>query len=203
MNADFCELVTTNAANIGIDKSLISLQMRFDWPHNLLTYFQERGRGSRQMGSKLICILYGDLSSYVSLILQIVGGADGTVDEHATRYAIDSIQLFFLHVKTSMPAEVSLTMHLDLLLRNNCNHMLLELHEVMCFFCLNLGCQHVRGGIYLSTGMLDPIPALGSCTSCPICNQTQYKDFLPILWHFIFRVFDSNCQTPFHYQLQS
>jgi hypothetical protein len=84
MDADFCVLVTTNVAYIGIDKSLISLQMRFNWPHDLLTYFQEQGRGSRQVDSKLICIVYGNLSSYISLVLQLVGGADGTLEDNVT-----------------------------------------------------------------------------------------------------------------------
>ena len=34
-------LVTTNASNVGIDKHSISLQVRFEWPRDLLTYFQE------------------------------------------------------------------------------------------------------------------------------------------------------------------
>ncbi len=57
IDANFCVLITTNAANVGIDKALISLQMRFDWPCDLLTYFQEQGRGLQQAGSKLTCIL--------------------------------------------------------------------------------------------------------------------------------------------------
>jgi hypothetical protein len=38
--ADFCLSVTTNASNVGIDKSSIALQMRFKWLQDLLTYFQ-------------------------------------------------------------------------------------------------------------------------------------------------------------------
>jgi hypothetical protein len=37
--ADFRVLVTLNAANVVIDKLSIALQMRFDWPCDLLTYF--------------------------------------------------------------------------------------------------------------------------------------------------------------------
>jgi hypothetical protein len=51
---------------------------------------------------------------------------------------------------------------------------------VMQFFCLDLGYQHVWGEIYLSTGLLDSIQAMGTCTSCPIYNRTYHKDFLPI-----------------------
>ncbi len=52
----------------------------------------------------------------------------------------------------------------------------------MRFFCFNLGCQHVRGEIYLSTGLLDAVLATGECTSCPICTRSYHKDFLPVFW---------------------
>ena len=44
--ADFWLLVTRNAANVGIDKSTIGLQVQFKWTRDLPTYFQECGRGS-------------------------------------------------------------------------------------------------------------------------------------------------------------
>ena len=71
-------MVTTNSANVGIDKSQIALQVRFDWPRDLLTYFQERGRGSRQRGVRSTCVLYADLSSYVFLLCQLVRGSEHT-----------------------------------------------------------------------------------------------------------------------------
>ena len=71
-------LVTTNAANVGIDKSQIALQVQFDWPHDLLTYFQECGRGSRQPGVRSMCVLYADLLSYVYLLSQLVHGSEHT-----------------------------------------------------------------------------------------------------------------------------
>ena len=69
-------MVTTNAANVGIDKSQIALQVQFDLPRDLLTYFQERGRGSRQPGVRSTCVLYADLSSYVFLLCQLLHGSD-------------------------------------------------------------------------------------------------------------------------------
>jgi hypothetical protein len=71
-------LVTTNAANVGIDKSQIALQVQFDWPRDLLTYFQERGRRSRQPGVRSTCVLYADLLSYVFLLCQLVRGSKHT-----------------------------------------------------------------------------------------------------------------------------
>jgi hypothetical protein len=70
--ADFCVLVMTNAANVGIDKASVALQIQFDWPCNLATYFLEQGRGSRQKGITSTCILYADLSLYVFLVLQLL-----------------------------------------------------------------------------------------------------------------------------------
>jgi hypothetical protein len=63
---------------VGIDKSQIALQVQFDWPRELLTYFQERGRGSRQPGVRSTCVLYADLSSYVFLLCQLVRGSNHT-----------------------------------------------------------------------------------------------------------------------------
>ena len=77
--ANFRVLVTTNAVNVGIDKSHIALQVRFDWPRGLLTYFQERGRGLRQPGVRSTCVLYADLSSYVFLLCQLVRGSEHSV----------------------------------------------------------------------------------------------------------------------------
>ncbi len=46
----FRALVTMNASNVGIDKHSVALQVRFEWQRDLLTYFQERGRGSCAQG---------------------------------------------------------------------------------------------------------------------------------------------------------
>ncbi len=50
-------LVTANAVNVGIDKHSITLQVRFEWPCDLLTYFQEQERGSHVQGIQSTCIL--------------------------------------------------------------------------------------------------------------------------------------------------
>ena len=72
-NHDFRALVTTNAANVGIDKHSIALQMIFEFPRDLPTYFQERGRGSRTAGTRSTCIVYVDLASFVFLVTQTAG----------------------------------------------------------------------------------------------------------------------------------
>ncbi len=55
-----------------------------------------------------------------------------------------------------------------------------ELHQVVQFFCLDLGCQHARSEIYLSTGLLDSVTATWCCTTCLVCIRTYHKDFLPV-----------------------
>jgi hypothetical protein len=62
-------------------------------------------------------------------------------------------------------------------LRSRC---LAELNDVLRFLCLDFGCQHERGEISLSSGALDSTCAVGRCTTCPICNRTYHKDFIPV-----------------------
>jgi superfamily II DNA helicase RecQ len=85
-DADFRILVTTNAANVGIDKSTICLQVRFEWTRDLLTYFQERGRGLRLRGVSSMCVLYAYLSSYAFLVYQYLRGEDN----NGTTEAVDA-----------------------------------------------------------------------------------------------------------------
>jgi hypothetical protein len=182
--ADFRVLVTTNAANVGIDKSQIALQVRFDWPRDLLTYFQERGRGSRQRGVRSTCVLYADLSSYVFLLCQLVRGGEYT--DITVEAQSGECEGFNSAISPRRPsARPANTSQEDFALGPTAKKRLRdrsikELHEVLRFFCLDLGCQHERGEIYLSSGSLDLITATARCSSCPICNQRYHKDFLPV-----------------------
>jgi hypothetical protein len=177
-------LVTTNAAYVGIDKSQIALQVRFDWPRDLLTYFQERGRGSRQRGVRSTCVLYADLSSYVFLLCQLVRGSEHTdITVEAQSGECDGFNSAISPRRPpARPANTSqedfaLGLTAKKRLRDRCIE---ELHEVLRFFCLDLGCQHERGEVYLSSGCLDSMTATVRCSSCPICNRRYHKDFLPV-----------------------
>ncbi len=68
----FRALVTTNASNVGIDKHSIALQVRFEWPRDLLMYFQERGRESRSQGARSTCIVFADFASFIYLMSQLL-----------------------------------------------------------------------------------------------------------------------------------
>ena len=63
------------------------------------------------------------------------------------------------------------------------------------FFCLDGGCQQVRGARYLATGILQFIP-VGERTSCgnqcPICSGEWYNHFLPIYKDSLIRLFESS-----------
>jgi hypothetical protein len=192
--ADFWVLVTTNTANIGIDKLSIALQMRFDWPCDLLTYFQEQGRGSQQNGSKSICMLYANLSSYVSLVSQIVGVADCTDEETRT----SEYDGYNSAISPRCQVPQANTSQFDFALGPLARRQLHvctwdELHQVVQFFCLDLCCQHVWGELFLSSGLLDSILATGCYGTCPMCiwiyccahgNNLfgQWKKYICIRW---------------------
>ena len=94
----FCALVTMNAANVGIDKHSIALQVRFEWPCDLLTCFQEQGRGSCVEGVQSTCIVYGGLLSYVYLMTQLLSKSinDNDTSPAADEKVIKSFNLAFL-----------------------------------------------------------------------------------------------------------
>jgi len=183
--ADYRVLVTTNAANVGIDKHSIALQVRFEWLRDLLTYFQERGRGSRQRGTESLCTVYSTLSSYASLVYQLLCGNDDTCGDETQTEGTQECEGFNPAISPRRPDRQANTSQHDFALGPAAKKQLrarslTELHEVMRFFCLNFGCQHKRGEIYLLSGSLDSLPATGHCTSCLVCNRTYHKDFLPV-----------------------
>ena len=186
--ADYRVLVTKNAANVGIDKSSIALQMQFKWPRDLLTYFPERGRGSRQRGNKLTCTLYSDLSSYVSFMYKLLRGDDdlnGEIVDVGGTGECEGFNSAISPRRQVRQARQANTSQDDYALGPAAKKQLqaqslTELNKVMQFFCHNYGCQHEQGEIYLSSGLLDSLPALGHCTSYPVYNRTYHKDFLPV-----------------------
>jgi superfamily II DNA/RNA helicase len=153
----FRSLVTTNASNVGIDKHPILLQIHFEWPRDLLTYFQERGRGSQLQGVQSTFILYSDLSSYVYLRSKLfaVGNKDddtspfgNVVDGFNSAILLGKINSAQPNQKKSYPLGPTVSHSLR-------ERMKKELQEFLCFFCLDLGCLHARGESYLSTRILD------------------------------------------------
>jgi hypothetical protein len=150
-------LFTTNASNVVINKHSVAFQLRFEWTCNLFTYFQERERGSCSQGEQLTCIVYGDLSSNVYLRSQVlvVGNNDNnntpSTDEcNGYNSAISPQKKNSEELNRKKPYPLGPMARCSLQERTN-----VELHKVLSFFCLDLGCQHVQGELYLATGILD------------------------------------------------
>ena len=71
-----------------------------------------------------------------------------------------------------------------------------EIADVMSFFFLSKGCQHLRGACYLTFGELDGADSIGStgepCDKCPICCKERHQMHLPVYRDQIVRFFQSS-----------
>ena len=134
----------------------MALQVRFELPRDLPTYFQERGRGSLCPGEPSTCILYGDLSSYVYLLIQLfVVGNDVEDDVTSSTPNGNGYNSAISPRKQGQVSPKKKNYPLSIMARRTLRlHTQTELHEVIRYFCLDLGCQHARGEFYLSTGAL-------------------------------------------------
>ncbi len=161
----FRALVTTNASNVGIDKHSLALQVRFEWPCDLLTYFQERGRGSKLQGANSTCIVYGDLSSYVYLRSQLFAAGNNDDDASPSTDECDEYNSAILPRKNSHGQPITKKTYPLGPTGRRClrERTTIKLQEVLSFFCLDLGCQHARGESYLATGILNTTCGLIIC----------------------------------------
>ena len=153
---NFCALVTSNASNIGIDKHSISLQVHFEWPRDLLTYFQERGRGSRIEGAVSSCVLFADLVSYIHLMSQLLTSSSSEEETALKSNNIEGFNSAILPGRQSRPRikrdrrQYALGPTAKHSLRERSTS---ELRDVLRFFCLNLGCQQSSWQMLPSKGM--------------------------------------------------
>ena len=67
-------LLGTSAINVGIDNERVDFVMRISWPRDLFTFFQEKGRGSPEMGSPTKCVILADIRSFVDTLWSIFQG---------------------------------------------------------------------------------------------------------------------------------
>jgi superfamily II DNA helicase RecQ len=171
---------------VGIDKHSISLQVRFEWSRDLLTYFQERGRGSRSQGVTSTCILFADLASYIYLMSQLIVSSEVAEDTAAMSDDVDGFNSAISpsrHGQQRQQPDVNKKYSLGPTSRRSLRKRTTsELQDVICFFCLDKGCQHARGESYLAMGGLD----LGNiiCTPCgnlcSICTRRWHEMFLQV-----------------------
>ncbi len=97
-------------------------------------------------------------------MLQLSAGANDTVDVEIATNECDGFNSAILPRHQVRPANTS---QLDFALGPSARKRLRactldKYHQVLQFFCLDLGCQHVRGKFYLSIGLLDSIPVMGA-----------------------------------------
>jgi hypothetical protein len=175
--------VTTNASNVGIDKHSIALQVQFEWPCYLLTYYQERGRGSRSGGVRSTCIVFGDFASFIYLMSQLLIASkldDGQSSCGDEVEGFNSAMSPWKH--STIQQNKKKTYTLGLTGRHNLRERTKpELHEVLHFVCLDLGCRHACGESYLATGCLDFNIIDEKCdNSCSICSRKWHNQFLPV-----------------------
>lgn len=206
LDANLRALVGTAAVNVGIDDDLLDLIIRFEFPRDLPTAFQELGRGSRQVGSPSKHILMYCLYSF-EYILRGCFIPSSDVDATNTQAerqlefvaatsalspVADSARRRFRTSKSpakQSPGKLSRSEKKRLKQRQ-----FRELTEVAQFYCLDLGCQQLRKEYYLSTGRLAAIPR-GSedChTQCSICTGAWHKIHLPVYREGIAGFFQSS-----------
>ena len=205
----FRALVSTNAANVGIDSSSINMVARFELPRDLMTFFQERGRGGRK-GAPSTSIIYYNSSSYANIMSQILSynnrpdQANPTEDELAVRGVNSAITPLANSARqleqqrsnnsTAVP-QYALTKSMKRALKKQQQQ---DLGDVMKFLCLNRGCQQYRSAFYMSEGKLDGVNVVDSCREidpcgcCPICDGSWGKMHLPIFRSELVRFFESS-----------
>jgi hypothetical protein len=203
-------LLSTNASNVGIDHRLINLVVRFELPRDLLTYLQERGRGGR-LGTLALCILYATIESYANIIRQIYSSnqqedeRDVSVEELELRGMGSAISPLAQSARRELEQRrqpttrranpYALTLEMKRKLKKR-QHQ--ELMDVLRFFFLDKGCQHYRGALYQSMGVLDGPDVVGMCRACdpcgccPICDGSWNKMHLPIFRSQMVRFLESS-----------
>lgn len=203
---EFRALLTTNAANVGIDKHSVKMEIRFEFVRDLCTYFQEQGRGSRVPGVPSSYYLFLNLESYVYLKKQILETREDFEVEEDMAPEIVGFNTALTPLKnraaTSAPANGLRKKKKQQPLSGGAKkrlqqRQLRELHEVLSFFCLDNGCQHCLREHYLSSGKYEPVPddidTYPPCnTQCPVCTGDWHKQHMPIYKESLIEFFDSS-----------
>jgi hypothetical protein len=130
------------------------------------------------------CIVYSDLSSYVYLRRQLFAVGNNNDNTSPCGNRVDGFNSAILpqklnraqpNQKKSYPLGLT-AMH------SQRERTKIELQEVICFFCLDLGCLHAWSKSYLATGILDITVFDNECchNSCCICTKKLHDRFLPV-----------------------
>ena len=183
-------VVGTSATDLGIDKDNLLRVQIYEWPDNVGTYGQRRGRAGRNM-ENCVCSMTSGLASYVATVARIYreqGSANDNVD-----YTIAGLNTDVTPMKRKKCTPASKGSDLTLAERRRFRDTELEdIHDVISMFCLDLGCQHRRLMYYFANGrMTDVPPVVQFCgSSCPICTGKWHDQFLSVRKEAVYQWLD-------------
>ena len=184
-------LVSTGAANTGIDLPNVRLVARCGVPPNLHTLIQERGRLAREVNADGTFLIIGNIASVTEQIWLIYNPVK------KQREDLEEIPL--LGMNSALVAsresgdtdtEASATRE-DMLrqreekfkptgqqLLQNRQLSLKMFDEVLGFLFLDRGCQHVRLEQYLATGIMQEADLdIDPCGhACPVCRRNRKEE---------------------------
>ena len=177
-------LLATSAADLGINHPNCLMVLIFEWPEDLATYVQRRGRAGRR-GQEAVVILVAGISSYSSLMWRIYRSGDrDDEDSDDVNNTIAGANTMVTPKKAKRSKQSTRKQyHLTTGQRKKLvERGIAEFTEVLQVFCLLDGCQHARIQQYLATGQLSPLDnAINTCGGrCPVCSGTWHKTFLPV-----------------------
>jgi len=176
-------LLATAAADVAIDHPQVELVLNMEWPDDIPTLVQRRGRASRG-GQPSKFILVAALSAHISKVSQIYRQLSG--EEKADNE--DDLIAGYSPLRPTNQSSTNETKGKSYELTTSQRKRLVEneLKEyevVLNLFCVNRGCQHRRIQQYLACGeMRDLPPGITPCgTSCDICTNEWKRYFLPVV----------------------
>ena len=156
-------LISTAAANTGIDKDTIEIVLRKGMPRDLITLFQERGRNARQAGMLGAYYIYTSWSWFITLLLSMLLPLNNTTND-STPADINSANVTFYsrarelqaNQQTQSTSETPLT-------RNQIHDSVVQAYanlvDVLNLNCLTvLGCFHTRTEWFMKWGFLELPP---------------------------------------------
>ncbi len=135
-------------------------------------------------GVQSTCIVYSDLSPSVYLRSQLfaVGNNDGNTSPSGNKVDGFNSAISPWKLNRAQPNQKKSYPLGPMARRSLWEHTKIELQEVLCFFCLDLCCQHAWGKSYLAIGILDlTVFENVRCDNlCYICTKKWHDQFIPV-----------------------
>ncbi len=181
-------MVSTGAANTGIDLNNVRLVVRCGIPPDIITFLQERGRLAREFGSSGRFLLIGNIDSVAEQLWLIYNPAkkEKEDNEEQRSFVGANSALFTDSGRAAAIRNGGTNADEDRLLKEE-NKLkprgndILKIREraekmlsdVLTLLFLDKGCQHVISEQYCAEGLLrEADPSVEPCgDSCPVCQR--------------------------------